>query len=64
MTTKKITIRLPKASWNQIVDDIENMCGAPALDIEILRDIEVLDEDTITMGEFMARVMAAPRRKT
>jgi hypothetical protein len=37
-----VTIRLPLANWNQIVSDIENMCGTSAENIEILQDTETL----------------------
>jgi hypothetical protein len=39
-----ITIRLPKENWDQIVSDIENMCGCNSDDIEILQGIEILND--------------------
>lgn len=42
MSEPMVTVRLPLASWNQIVDDIENMCGTSAENIEILQDAEIL----------------------
>jgi len=41
-TDNLVTVRLPRSSWNQIVDDIENMCGMDAEDIEILSEVEYL----------------------
>lgn len=38
-----VTVRLPRAHWQQIVDDIENMCGTSAEDIEILSSVEILE---------------------
>jgi hypothetical protein len=37
-----ITIRLPKSHWLQIVDDLENMCGTTASNIEILANVEAI----------------------
>lgn len=45
MTDKLVTIQLPKAHWNQIVDDIENMCGQSWEDIEILASVKVVAVD-------------------
>lgn len=42
--TDLITIRIPASDWNQIVSDIENMCGVGKDEIEILQSVEVLDE--------------------
>ena len=39
--TKYVTLRMPEAHWDQIVDDIENMCGGSD-EIEILSDVTVL----------------------
>jgi hypothetical protein len=40
-----VTVRLPKSHWNQIVSDIEDMCGTgDHSEIEILSQIEV-EED-------------------
>jgi hypothetical protein len=44
MTEKWVTVRLPKSSWGQIVDDIENMCGVGAEEIEILQDVQVWED--------------------
>lgn len=38
-----VTIKLPRSHWYQIVDDIENMCGAAAEDIEILSSVTVVE---------------------
>lgn len=43
--TKYVTIRLPMADWDQIVSDIENMCGTGADQIEILSSVEVIEVD-------------------
>jgi hypothetical protein len=32
-----VTIHIPRGDWNQIVDDIENMCGVGREEIEILQ---------------------------
>jgi hypothetical protein len=37
-----VILRMPAAHWNQIVSDIENMCGMSARDIETLRQVELL----------------------
>jgi hypothetical protein len=40
-----LTIRIPRSSWNQIVDDICNMCGTGDLsEIEILSDFEIVGD--------------------
>lgn len=39
-----VTIRLPKSHWQQIVDDIENMCGTTAANIEILQHVHTEPE--------------------
>lgn len=39
-----ITIRLPKGDWQQIVSDIENMCGVDASDIEILQSVVIVED--------------------
>jgi hypothetical protein len=39
-----VTITLPRSHWRQIVGDIENMCGAPAHEIEILSKVSVLHD--------------------
>ena len=36
-----VTVRLPLSHWNQIVSDIENMCGTSSEHIEILQDVTV-----------------------
>ena len=42
-----LTIRIPRSSWNQIVDDICNMCGTGDLSqIEMLSDFEIVEEST------------------
>lgn len=43
MDDQLITVVLPRSHWNQIVDDIENMCGTAAEEIEILASAEVVD---------------------
>lgn len=40
-----VTVRLPLSSWNQIVSDIENMCGTSAEHIEILQEAEILSTE-------------------
>jgi len=42
MTEPMVIVRLPLASWNQIVSDIENMCGTSAENIEILQEVQIL----------------------
>lgn len=42
---EKITIRLPRSHWSQIVSDLENMCGTGEEDIEILQQVEILEGD-------------------
>jgi hypothetical protein len=37
-----VTVRLPLSHWNQIVSDLENMCGTSAEDIEILQQAEIV----------------------
>jgi hypothetical protein len=37
-----VIIELPLAHWNQIVSDIENMCGQSAEHIEILRQVTIM----------------------
>jgi hypothetical protein len=37
-----VTIRMPLGDWNQIVSDIENMCGTSAENIEILQQVEIV----------------------
>lgn len=37
-----IIIRMPASHWSQIVSDLENYCGLPQREIEILADVEVL----------------------
>lgn len=39
-----ITVRIPRDSWDQIVSDIENMCGTSKEDIEILQDAYVVED--------------------
>lgn len=39
--SKYVVVTLPQAHWDQIVSDIENMCGADAEEIEILSDVVV-----------------------
>lgn len=39
-----VRVCIPRADWNQIVDDIENMCGCSSNEIEILQNAEVEDE--------------------
>lgn len=48
--SKFITVRIPRDSWDQIVSDIENMCGTNKEDIEILQDAYVV-EDTQEIGD-------------
>lgn len=38
-----ITIVIPRGDWNQIVSDIENMCGCGSEDIEILQSAVIQD---------------------
>ena len=45
-----ITVRIPRDHWDQIVSDIENMCGTHAEAIEILQDAYVV-EDTENIYE-------------
>lgn len=42
MSETMVTVRLPLSSWNQIVSDIENMCGTSAENIEILQEVEIV----------------------
>jgi hypothetical protein len=37
-----ITVVIPRADWNQIVSDIENMCGCSESEIEILQNYEIV----------------------
>lgn len=39
-----ITVRIPRDHWDQIVSDIENMCGTHKDDIEILQDAYVVED--------------------
>jgi hypothetical protein len=39
-----ITVRIPRDHWDQIVSDIENMCGTHKDDIEILADAYVVED--------------------
>lgn len=36
-----VRVTLPRSHWVQIVDDVENMCGTSAEEIEILASAEV-----------------------
>ena len=38
-----VTVSLPMSHWQQIVSDIENMCGVGAYDIEILSQAVLTD---------------------
>ena len=40
----KLIIKIDKGDWDQIVSDIENMCGTSEDEIEILQSYEVLEE--------------------
>lgn len=40
---RMITLRLPLSHWQQIVNDIEDMCGVGQDDIEILSQVEHVD---------------------
>lgn len=40
-----ITVRIPLRDWNQIVNDIENMCGVGRDEIEILQSAVVLEDE-------------------
>jgi hypothetical protein len=40
-----VTVRMPLSHWNQIVSDIENMCGESAENIEILQQAEILSTE-------------------
>jgi hypothetical protein len=42
--TDRIIVSIPRQDWNQIVSDIENMCGVSKDEIEILQSVEVLDD--------------------
>jgi hypothetical protein len=39
-----VYIRIPREDWKQIVDDLENMCGVPAREIDILKNAKILDD--------------------
>jgi hypothetical protein len=41
----KILIEIDKADWQQIVSDIENMCGVSRDEIEILQSVKILNEE-------------------
>jgi len=43
MDDEMVLVIMPRSHWEQIVDDIENMCGLPAEEIEILADAKVID---------------------
>ena len=42
MDSELITIVIPRADWQQIVSDIENMCGCSEDEIEILQNYEIV----------------------
>lgn len=42
-----VAIRLPKASWNQIVDTIEDVCGTSRDNIEILQGVTELSDELL-----------------
>jgi hypothetical protein len=39
-----VTVTLPLSHWQQIVSDIEDMCGSHRNDIEILSSAVLVDE--------------------
>lgn len=55
MSEDMITVRLPRSHWRQIVDDVENMCGLPARDIEILRRVDGLADVVTLLREMSAQ---------
>lgn len=48
MSEAMVTVRLPLGDWNQIVSDIENMCGTSAENIEILQQAEIVATEVPT----------------